>query len=181
MGSDMHSHLNLTSEEVAYNQPYLSLLPAGDILDLMRQQTAAFGALPSAAARVPDDWTYAPGKWTIREVTAHLSSEGPWLPGSPALLTEMPPPRRLPKTTMPPSTANARSLLGVVTELVHLREANLCFFSSLADWQWLRVGTANSSPASVRALAYAIVGHAAHHVTILRDRYKVPLELWPVA
>jgi len=29
----------LTSEDVAYNQPYLSLLPAGDILNLMRQQT----------------------------------------------------------------------------------------------------------------------------------------------
>jgi hypothetical protein len=174
----------LTSEDVAYNQPYLSLLPADNILNLMRQQTDAFGALPSTAAQVPDDWTYAPGKWTIREVIAHLAHAERIL-GYRAFRfahgDDTPLAGFEENDYVAASTANARSLSNVVTELIHLREANLSLFSSLADWQWLRIGTANSSPVSVRALAYAIVGHAAHHLTILRDRYKVPLELWPVA
>ena len=38
---------------------------------------------------------------------------------------------------------------------------------------WLRRGTANGKPVSVRALAYVIPGHERHHVEILRTRYRV--------
>ena len=175
----------LSAEDAAYNQPYLSLLPDGDILDLMRQQAAALAALPAAAAQVPDNWAYAPGKWTVRELTAHLTHSERIL-GYRAFRfahgDDTPLAGFEENDYVAASTANARSLSDIVSELVHLREANLSFFSSLTDSQWLRIGTANSSPASVRGLAYAIVGHTAHHLTILRDRYKVPLELgWPVA
>lgn len=174
-----------TSEFPADSQPYLSLLPAGDILGLMRQQAAALAALPSTAAQVPDDWTYAPGKWTVREVIAHLA-RAERIIGYRAFRfahgDDTPLAGFEENDYVAASRANARLLLDLVSELLHLREANLSFFSSLSDSQWLRIGTANSSPASVRALAYGIVGHAAHHLAILRDRYKVPLELgWPVA
>jgi hypothetical protein len=179
----VRNYSSLTSEDIAYNQPYLSLLPDGDILALMRQQAAAFAALPYAAARVPDSWAYAPGKWTIREVTAHLA-HAERIHGYRAFRfahgDDTPLAGFEENDYVAASTANSRSLSDVVTELVHLREANLSFFSSLADAQWLRIGTANSSPVSVRALAYAIVGHATHHLTILRDRYKAALEPWPV-
>jgi hypothetical protein len=174
-----------TTEYVAENHPYISALPDGDILGLMRHQAGTFATLPAAAARVADDWAYAPGKWTVREVTAHLG-HAERIIGYRAF--------RFAHGDLTPlasydgddyvaaSTAKARSLSDLVRELLHLREANLAFFSSLTDPQWLRVGTANSSPASVRALAYGIVGHAAHHLGILRDRYRIPLDLeWPVA
>jgi len=175
----------LSAEDAAYNQPYLFLLPEGDILDLMRQQATALAALPAAAAQVTDNWAYAPGKWTVRQLTAHLAHSERILgyrafrfahgDATPLAGFEE-------NDYVAASTANARVLSDIVSELVHLREANLSFFSSLTDSQWLRIGTANSSAASVRGLAYAIVGHVAHHLTILRDRYKVPLELWwPVA
>jgi len=174
-----------TSEFPEYIQPYLSLLPAGDILDLMRQQAAAFAGLPAAAGQLPDDWTYAPGKWTVRELTVHLA-HAERIMGYRAFRfahgDDTPLAGFEENDYVAASTANARSLSDIASELLHLREANISFFSSLADWQWLRIGTANSSSMSVRALAYGIVGHAAHHLTILRDRYRVPLELgWPVA
>jgi hypothetical protein len=174
-----------SSEYAAYYHPYLSTLPGGDIVGLMRHQAATFASLPSAAAQVHESWAYAPGKWTVREVVAHLShtervfgyrafhfahGDNTPLPGFDE------------NAFVAASTAKARSLPDLASELLHLRQANLSFFSSLADPQWLCVGSANSFPASVRALAYIIVGHAAHHLAILRDRYKVPLDLrWPVA
>ena len=177
----MPNKTSLSTEDAAYNRPYLDLVPDGDILDLMRQQAAALATLPAAAAQVPENWAYAPGKWTVRQLTAHLThSERVF--GYRAFrfaLGDATPLASFEENEyVAASNANARVLSDIVGELVHLRQANLSFFSSLSDSQWLRIGTANSSPASVRALAYAIVGHTAHHLTILRDRYKVPLELW---
>lgn len=178
----MPTKSSLTREDVAYNEPYLSLLPDGEILELMRRQSVAFGALPSTAAQIPGDWAYAPGKWTIREVTAHLTHAERIL-GYRAFRfahgDETPLAGFEEGDYVAASAANARSLAKVVAELIHLREANLSLFSSLTDVRWSRIGTANESPVSVRALVFAIVGHAAHHLTILRDRYEVPLELWP--
>jgi len=38
---------------------------------------------------------------------------------------------------------------------------------------WMRIGTANETPVSVRALADIMAGHLRHHLGILRERYGV--------
>jgi hypothetical protein len=38
---------------------------------------------------------------------------------------------------------------------------------------WPRVGTANGFRTSARALVYIILGHTAHHLDLLRDRYRL--------
>lgn len=35
----------------------------------------------------------------------------------------------------------------------------------------MRSGTASGNPFTVRALAYTVAGHVAHHTAILRERY----------
>jgi hypothetical protein len=39
---------------------------------------------------------------------------------------------------------------------------------------WVRIGTANGFRTSARALVYIILGHTAHHLEILRKRYRLP-------
>lgn len=41
----------------------------------------------------------------------------------------------------------------------------------LPESAWTRTGIANTAPISVRALAYIMIGHVAHHLEILRERY----------
>jgi hypothetical protein len=36
-----------------------------------------------------------------------------------------------------------------------------------------RIGTANGSPTSVRAIAYIMVGHVRHHLGVLASKYGV--------
>lgn len=36
---------------------------------------------------------------------------------------------------------------------------------------WMRSGSASDNRFTVRALAYIVAGHAAHHVAILEERY----------
>ena len=62
--------------------------------------------------------------------------------------------------------------LGDLTaEFLHVRASTVSVFQSLEEEAGRRCGAANSNEVSVRALAYIIAGHEAHHVNILRDRY----------
>ena len=36
---------------------------------------------------------------------------------------------------------------------------------------WSRIGVASDNPVTVRALAYIIAGHVAHHTNVLREKY----------
>ena len=39
--------------------------------------------------------------------------------------------------------------------------------------QWIRMGTANNNPISVRALSFIMVGHVRHHINVLHTSYKL--------
>jgi hypothetical protein len=58
----------------------------------------------------------------------------------------------------------------IVHEFELIRRSHLSFFRHLDSEAWLRKGTANNAPVSVRALAYMVAGHTRHHVGILRKR-----------
>ncbi|WP_396121314.1 DinB family protein [Erwinia amylovora] len=47
----------------------------------------------------------------------------------------------------------------------------MALFQHLSPEAWDRRGIANGKEVSVRALAFVIAGHAAHHLQILRERY----------
>ena len=52
-----------------------------------------------------------------------------------------------------------------------IRLASLAFFENLPAAAWMRSGIASGNPFTVRALAYILAGHVAHHQAILRERY----------
>jgi hypothetical protein len=56
-------------------------------------------------------------------------------------------------------------------EFAHVRLATLDFFRHLPPEAWRRHGTASGHRVTVHALAYILGGHAAHHLTMLRERY----------
>ncbi len=58
-----------------------------------------------------------------------------------------------------------------VEEFEHVRLATLSLFRNLPSEAWTRSGIASDNFFTVRALAYMIPGHVAHHLAILRERY----------
>ena len=64
-----------------------------------------------------------------------------------------------------------RTLSSLLAELEYQRRATLCFFGSLGTEELARLGTANDTRVSVRALAFIIAGPQDHHLRILRERY----------
>jgi hypothetical protein len=61
-------------------------------------------------------------------------------------------------------------LSDLVSEFEAIRRSHVLLFRGLPDEAWSRYGEANGAALSVRALAYILVGHARHHLGILRQR-----------
>ena len=71
----------------------------------------------------------------------------------------------------PHAAADQYSWASHVADFNAVRTATLSFFRNLPEDAWSRTGIASGNPVSVRALAYIIAGHVAHHIAILQERY----------
>ena len=163
------------TEAAEYFFTYINQVPDTDdiakFLEDQGRETVAF------LRGIPEEKTlhrYAPGKWTIRDVVAHLSDcerlftfRAMWFArGFDSALPSF-------DQDVARAAANAdnRSWQSLVDELEAVRRATLPLFRDLPAEAWSRRGIASGNPFSVRALAYVAAGHVAHHVRILRERY----------
>ena len=69
------------------------------------------------------------------------------------------------------SEANGRKIENILEEYEYVRRATISLFRNLPEDAFLRSGTANNNPVTVRALIYHIAGHELHHMNIIRSRY----------
>jgi len=163
-----------TSEYDPYYQGYVSLVPEEDIIPALESQMDELSRL---FEKVPDErgtFSYADGKWTLKEVLSHLI-DGERMFAYRAF--------RIARGDQTPiegfeqdgyienSHANRRPIAELIEEFALLREANLILFQNLDDADWIRTGKANNVEISVRSLAWIMVGHVRHHVAILKERY----------
>jgi hypothetical protein len=58
-----------------------------------------------------------------------------------------------------------------VEEFRRVRLSTISLFRNLPREGWTRSGIADENPFTVRALAFIIAGHLAHHIAVLRERY----------
>jgi len=74
---------------------------------------------------------------------------------------------------VPTGRFDERPLPMLLAEFRVVRLSTAALLEGLPEEAWTRWGEANGSPVTVRALAYIIVGHASHHLEVLRDRYNL--------
>lgn len=159
-----------------YYETYISLVPAGELPGVLEGQPAELRAIFTGMPEEKGAFAYAEGKWTIKELLGHLTD------GERMFMYRI---FRISRGDTTPIEGfeqdgyiangrfNLRSFEELLEEFTLLRRANMIFFETLADEAWLRMGTANNCEISVRALAYIMAGHIAHHVRILKERYLV--------
>ena len=161
-----------------YYAGYVALVPPGDLIDLLRAQQEKFRRLPAAVGGGREAYAYAPGKWTIRQLAGHLA-DAERVFGHRAFCFSRGEQAPLPgfdeNAYVERGGAHGRALADLADELAVLRQGNIELFGALDDGAWDNVGIANDAPVSVRALAWIVVGHAEHHLKILRERYGVEL------
>ena len=171
----------------------LPLVPADEAAPFYREFLAAFpdgrvgihlqaqvSELENLCANLSDSgamFRYAEGKWTIKEVIGHvLDTERVFsyrlLRISRGDTTELPGFDEV--TYVAEGQFNWRSVDELVLEFKLQRASTLALVSSIPPTAWTRQGTANAFRTSARALVYIILGHAAHHFALLRERYRLP-------
>jgi len=169
----------LPGEYADYAQGDIDLVEGDDaVAALERQQArtvALFSALDEGAVA---GLTYAPGKWTVKEVLGHLADDERIFAYR-ALCLARGDRRELPgfdeNLYLRDAGFEVRPLADLLAEYVAVRRASVALFAGLPAAAWGRVGIVNGYPATVRGLAFHIAGHELHHHRILAERYRIPL------
>ena len=163
------------SEYAEFYEPYVSCVPDGPILEFLGQQQAEARTLFASVPEPKETFRYAEGKWSLRELVGHvIDSERVFAFRALAFAREDPAP--IPgfeenQYAGASNGAGTRKLHALADEFDTVRQGTLHLLGGLAGSAWSNQGTASGHPVTVRALAWIIGGHAAHHFTILRERY----------
>jgi uncharacterized damage-inducible protein DinB len=161
------------TEYASYYGSYIDLVGDDLLGDLRRNGEAThrlLGTLPESRG----DFRYAPGKWSVKEVLGHVI-DGERVFAYRALRFARQDATPLPgfdqDAWMPFCDFGRRTLRSLLDEHHAVRAASLALFENLSEEAWDRVGMANDQRISVRALAFVIAGHEAHHQGILQEKY----------
>ena len=164
------------SEYAPAYQSYVAHATEEDILPAMRSQIDALDVLLDRVSPERETYAYAEGKWTIRQIIGHLI-DGERVFGYRLLCIARGETQDLPgfdqDAYMPNAPYEHVELEDLLSEFRLVRLSNIAMLRNLDEGAWARMGVANGTPVSVRALAYIMVGHVRHHMGVLRKLYQI--------
>ena len=163
-----------STEAADYYFKYIDLVTSDDIVPALENQMGEMLQFLSGISEEQSLHSYAPGKWTIREVLNHVNDgeriflgRGLWFARG---FTD-PLPSFEQDIAVEMAQANNTSWADLVEEFKIVRLGTISLFKTLPAEAWDRTGVASDNPVSVRALAYIIAGHVTHHMGVLREKY----------
>lgn len=162
------------NEAAEYYFPYINLVPTDDVVSFLNDQLKEIMPFLESISEEQSLHSYAPGKWTIRQLLSHLNDgeriflyRALWF----ARGFKDPLPSFDQDIAVAGANANDVPWAQLVEEFRTVRLATLSFFLNLPAEAWMRTGIASNNPFTVNALAYSIGGHVAHHMNVLKERY----------
>jgi hypothetical protein len=164
------------NEAASYYSKYIDLVTSDDIVPAIESQLGETLQLLQGISEEQSLKSYAPGKWTIREVLNHVNDgervflyRAFWF----ARGFQDPLPSFEQDLAVQAAQANQTSWADLVEEFRTVRLGTISFFKSLSQNAWMLTGIASDNPFTVRALAYIIAGHVAHHTQVLKEKYGI--------
>lgn len=155
---------------------------AGDdaVTALATQRDAMLARLSTLNDESVDGVTYAPGKWTLKDVIAHLADDERVF-GYRLLCLARRDPRALEgfdeRQYADAAAATQRPWGSLLTDYAAVRLATLTLLEGLPAAAWHYRGVVNGYEASVRGLAFHIAGHELRHLRAIETLYWPKLKL----
>lgn len=153
---------------------YINQVNGDDPIADLTRQLEEFRAFFETISEEKSRHRYAPDKWSIRQLLSHVNDTERafafrtlWF----ARGFEDPLPGFDQDVSAATAAADQFSWASHVEEFQHVRLATLALFRNMPAEAWKRSGIASDKPFTVRALAFIMPGHTAHHVRILKERY----------
>ncbi len=161
------------SEYYTYYDTYVRLVPEDDLIGAMIAETESTKSFLRGVSEVDETGVHAPYRWSVRQVVGHVI-DAERVFSYRGLRISRNDSTPIPGFDEGPYVAESCyatiGLSRLIDELWHLRRANLIMLENLSPEQWSRSGTASGWTVTVRALAYMMLGHERHHMSILRKR-----------
>jgi hypothetical protein len=154
---------------------YIRLINDTDILGVLQRQREICKTYFASIGEERSLYSYAPGKWTIRDVLNHVNDaertfayRAFWFArGFNDALPDFDQ-----DIAVPGAEANRIGWKDLVEEFDHLRQSSISLFANMPEAGWNRAGVASGHHITVPAIAYLIPGHVAHHLNVLREKYS---------
>jgi hypothetical protein len=164
-----------SSDEYApYYRTYVSLLPEGDILEILEQQKNETLGILRGLSNEQAGFSYANGKWSIKEVVGHIIDTERVFAYRGLCFARG-------DNTPLPGFEQDDYVLGadfnsiphelLASEFEHLRMSNIFLFSTWSEAVQTRRGTAAGNSITARAIPFILAGHERHHLNVLAERY----------
>jgi len=162
------------AEAASYYFTYIDQVTSDDPVGALKNQLEESQAFFSEISEEKSLHRYAPDKWSIRQVLNHVTDterafafRALWF----ARGFESPLPSYDQNVASLSAEADRVSWAAHVEEFRRVRLSTISLFRNMPPQAWTRSGIASDNRFTVRALAYIIPGHFAHHVSVLRERY----------
>lgn len=169
----------LPGEYAAGYAPYIAEAGEGDVLGLLQGQAGEVEALFTGLSEAEGGFRYAPGKWSLKDLLLHVSDAERIFAYRCLRIG------RGDTTPMPgfdedayvaAAHADARTVAGLLADFRAVRAASLTLFRSLPEAAWMNQGTTNNRAITARCIPYIALGHASHHLAVIRERYLPALK-----
>lgn len=161
-------------DHIAYFEHYINLVPESDILSALKNNHQSILAFIKSIPNEKLEFRYAENKWTIKQVLNHII-DTERIFSYRALRFSRGDHQLLPGFNENLFAANANltntDLNLLLEEFDAVRKSTILQFSQLSDKELLLKGNTSSGENNVLSIGYVIVGHAQHHVNVIKERY----------
>ncbi len=153
---------------------YINLVEDIDIFEAFEKYSPARVYDDLSKLTALNDKIYAPGKWTVKDILQHVI-DNERIMAYRALRFS-----RNDDTVLAGyeeelfaanTVASQRTVADLMEEFELVRKSTILLFKNMDDAMILRSGVAYKSRISALALGYVVIGHAVHHMNVVRDRY----------
>jgi hypothetical protein len=162
-----------------YYETYIRKLNGRNPLKVLEELVLEFKVLLSEVPDEKEEFRYAEGKWSVKEVVGHIIDTERIMSYRALSIA------RGEKQSLPGFEENdyvkvanfdRRSLYDLGHEFGFVREASISLFKFMTEEELNRTGIANNNVVTPRALLYIIAGHHLHHLGVLKERYLMDME-----
>lgn len=153
---------------------YINLADNVFILDALKQAASFEQLIPAYTLEAIGDLRYAPGKWMVRDIVQHIIDTERIMSYRALRFA------RNDQTSLPGyeenefaqyAHATRRTIPDLYAEYADVRRSSIALFKSFDEEMLLRSGICFHRTISVLAIGFVLVGHARHHINIIRERY----------
>ena len=157
-----------------YYENYIPLILDDNLVSALLNNWKELRATLSQVPAEKENFAYAPGKWTLKQVIIHMIDAERVFCYRALRFARKDPQQPLPfdeNMYVANTDVSARSVKDLLEEYETVRSSTISLFRSFSTETQLLKGDTTYGSTTVLAIGYLAAGHALHHLNVIKQRY----------